>query len=132
MSKYKTIANLEGNRLARYQGQGWNGGLGIRVIGQSQYYIDESVRSLTIKLQNGTELVATRGEFRGTDYDHGHEYGWSQTDFVCEYANPITGKADKFSLYKYLGSDYDNADTNADDNYTSNYVTVLKVNPIKA
>lgn len=132
MSKYETIADLEGHRLARYQGSGWSGGLGIRAIGQSKYYIDESVRSIAIKLMNGTELVATRSKFNGVDHDWGHAYDWSQTDFVCEYSNPITGAVDKFSLYKYLGGEYDNEDTEAKDNYTSNYVTVLKVNPEKA
>lgn len=132
MSKYETIADLEGHRLARYQGQGWNGGLGIRAIGQSKYYIDESVKSLAIKLMNGTELVVTRSKFNGVDHDWGHAYDWAQLDFVCEYSNPITGAVDKFSLYKYLGGEYDNEDTGAKDNYTSNYVTVLKVNPEKA
>ena len=132
MSKYETVADLEGCRLVRYQGSGWSGGLGIRAIGQSKYYIDESVKSLAIKLMNETELVVTRSKFSGVDHDWGHTYDWAQLDFVCEYTNPITGAVDKFSLYKYLGGGYDNEDTEAKDNYTSNYVTVLKVNPEKA
>ena len=131
MSNYEAIDNLVGNRLVRYCGSGWGGGLGIRVVGQSQYYIDELVKSITVRLMNGTELTLIRDAVNCKEFYFGDPSYGLQTDFVCEYDNPVTGKVDKFSLFKYLDEDYNMEDISVKDKYTSNYVLVTSVNPNK-
>ena len=121
MNSYGSIGDLVDAKLVRYKGSEWNKDIGIRAIGQSKYHIDESIKSLTIRLMNGTELVVTRDELNIKNYDGSH------IDFVCDYEDIVTSQVNKFSLFKYLGSDYDVA--GLEDDYTSRHVLVLEVNP---
>ena len=112
-----------GNKLVRYCGQGWNGGLGIRALGYPDFRIPDEVEKLIVMLPDSPRtFTLERDTFSGSDSDHGHIYGWSHLDFTCTYDDPVIGRPRKFSLYQYLGGDYDD-ETGASDNY----VTVVRV-----
>lgn len=117
---------FQGNKLVRYLGQGWNGGTGIRALGYPDFPIPDSVEKILVMLPDSPQtFTLERDKFEGTDYDHGHEYSWTKLDFTCEYIDPVIGRPRKFSLFEYLGGDYDCEDHET--SRTSNYVTVVRV-----
>ena len=120
MAEIKKI--FQGNKLVRYLGQGWCGGAGIRALGYPDFPIPDSVEKLLVMLPGSAQtFTLERDTFEGSDYDHGHNYGWTKLDFTCEYTDPIIGKTRKFSLFEYLGEDYDD-----ETKHTDNYVTVVR------
>ena len=131
MNSYGSIGDLVGAKLVRYKGSEWSKDLGIRAIGQSEYHIDESIKSLTIRLMNGRKLVLKRDEYLVYREGYCGEHREYLTDFTCKYKDKVIGRKVKFSLFVYLGDNYTEDDVAANDKYTGNYVKVLKVNPKK-